>query len=87
MQGIPPNKGNIYISKTSPPEIAKAYREQFQSDFSRFLKSRYEELSVGGGMMLTLLVKDHADNELLMYTTGLLSETLNSMALEVLDRS
>ncbi|XP_074559067.1 S-adenosyl-L-methionine:benzoic acid/salicylic acid carboxyl methyltransferase 3-like isoform X2 [Curcuma longa] len=82
LQGIPPNRGNIYISKTSPPEILKAYREQFQSDFSRFLESRYEELSGEGRMVLTLIGQNHVDDDLLIYTRELLSEALNSMAIE-----
>ncbi|XP_010246471.1 PREDICTED: salicylate carboxymethyltransferase-like [Nelumbo nucifera] len=48
------NKGNIYLTKTSPPSVVKAYLEQFERDFSVFLRSRSEELVPGGCMVLTL---------------------------------
>nr|VDD37349.1 unnamed protein product [Brassica oleracea] len=37
------NKGKIYLSKTSPKSVHKAYALQFQSDFLVFLRSRSEE--------------------------------------------
>ncbi|KAJ0972080.1 hypothetical protein J5N97_020039 [Dioscorea zingiberensis] len=49
------NKGNIYISKTSPPFVLEAYSDQFHRDFSLFLKCRAEEIVNGGCMVLTLL--------------------------------
>ncbi|KAJ0989063.1 hypothetical protein J5N97_007419 [Dioscorea zingiberensis] len=49
------NKGNIYISKTSPPFVLEAYSNQFQRDLSFFLKCRAEEIVKGGCMVLTLL--------------------------------
>lgn len=49
------NKGSIYISESSPPEVSQAYSRQFQEDFSLFLRSRSEELVVGGRMVLILL--------------------------------
>ncbi|KAL5557336.1 hypothetical protein UlMin_039572 [Ulmus minor] len=58
------NKGTIYISKSSPKVVSQAYLMQFQEDFSLFLKSRSEELTVGGRMVLILLGRggsDHVD--------------------------
>ncbi|KAG2696192.1 hypothetical protein I3760_07G047000 [Carya illinoinensis] len=55
------NKRSIYISSTSPPNVAKAYYAQFQKDFSMFLKSRAEELAVGGRMVLTFLGRKSED--------------------------
>ncbi|XP_031255073.1 salicylate carboxymethyltransferase-like isoform X1 [Pistacia vera] len=58
------NKGNIYISESSPPRVLHAYFNQFQEDFSTFLRSRSEELVVGGRMVLILLGRagpDHVD--------------------------
>ncbi|KAI3959081.1 hypothetical protein MKX01_023757, partial [Papaver californicum] len=55
------NKGNIYISKSSPPFITEAYLKQFMSDFKGFLKCRSEELVKGGKMVLTLLGRRNAD--------------------------
>ncbi|CAN0919241.1 Probable methyltransferase TCM_000336 [Linum grandiflorum] len=58
------NKGNIYIAESSPPAVSRAYVEQFQSDFSMFLRFRAEEL-VGGGRMVLILTgrigHDHVD--------------------------
>ncbi|XP_020230280.1 salicylate/benzoate carboxyl methyltransferase [Cajanus cajan] len=45
-------KGNCYIVSTSPPNVYKAYLNQFQKDFKLFLKSRSEELVYGGAMVL-----------------------------------
>ncbi|KVI02836.1 SAM dependent carboxyl methyltransferase [Cynara cardunculus var. scolymus] len=54
-QGKSINNGSLYISKSSPLEVSKAYFEQFQEDFSLFLRSRSKELIVGGRMVLILL--------------------------------
>ncbi|KHN15663.1 Theobromine synthase 2, partial [Glycine soja] len=56
----PLNKGNIYITTTSSPIVFKAYLEQFQRDFSFFLKSRSDELKVGGIMVLTFQGREKA---------------------------
>ncbi|CAL9201422.1 unnamed protein product [Musa hybrid cultivar] len=83
-RGVPLNKGNIYITETSPPQVVEAYQEQYRRDFSSFLKSRYAELSVGGGMVLTFLgrKKQHPAMGDLSLLWGLLAEALNSMASE-----
>ncbi|XP_074313438.1 putative methyltransferase TCM_000336 [Silene latifolia] len=49
------NKGNIYIADTSPPEVHGAYREQFEEDFTTFLKQRGEEIVTGGCMVINLM--------------------------------
>ncbi|KAJ6805776.1 salicylate carboxymethyltransferase-like [Iris pallida] len=54
-KGDPINKGNIYTSPTSPPSVATRYFEQFQEDFNIFLRSRSQELVVGGRMVLSML--------------------------------
>ncbi|XP_048129057.1 salicylate carboxymethyltransferase-like [Rhodamnia argentea] len=54
-RGVEGNKGNIYIARSSPPGVIRAYYEQFQRDFSTFLECRGQELVVGGRMVLTLL--------------------------------
>ncbi|KAK1296382.1 Salicylate O-methyltransferase [Acorus calamus] len=48
------NKGNIYISLTSPPSVAKAYEKQFAEDFNLFLRFRSAELAFGGRMVLIM---------------------------------
>lgn len=49
------NKGSIYISESSPPEVSQAYFRQFQEDFHLFLRSRSKELVAGGRAVLILL--------------------------------
>ncbi|XP_027348499.1 salicylate carboxymethyltransferase-like [Abrus precatorius] len=60
-KGVNNNKGNIYISSTSPSNVPNAYYEQFQRDFSDFLKCRAEELVEGGCMVLTMLGRSSID--------------------------
>ncbi|KAL5766426.1 hypothetical protein ACOSP7_017043 [Xanthoceras sorbifolium] len=55
------NKKNIYIAKSSPPTVYKAYLEQFQRDFSSFLSLRSEEIIVGGRMILTFISRSIPD--------------------------
>ncbi|KAK1570466.1 hypothetical protein Q3G72_002372 [Acer saccharum] len=47
------NKANIYMAKSSPPNVYKAYLEQFQRDFSSFLSLRSEEIISRGRMVHT----------------------------------
>ncbi|XP_045798195.1 probable jasmonic acid carboxyl methyltransferase 1 [Trifolium pratense] len=54
----PLNKGDIYFSKTSPPSVYEAYYKQFEKDFKYFLKSRFEELTLDGMMVLTFLGRE-----------------------------
>ncbi|RWW39017.1 hypothetical protein BHE74_00055693, partial [Ensete ventricosum] len=64
INGRPINKGNLYISNTSPPAVTLAYFEQFQKEFSIFLKSRSAELHLGGRMVVAMLGRttdDHSD--------------------------
>lgn len=53
--GTPLNKGNIHIAETSPPGVHRAYLNQFERDFTAFLKLRSQEIIPGGRMLLTLL--------------------------------
>ncbi|XP_058097328.1 S-adenosyl-L-methionine:benzoic acid/salicylic acid carboxyl methyltransferase 2-like [Magnolia sinica] len=55
------NKGNIYIANDSPPAVIKAYWEQYESDFSLFLKLRSEEVRSGGRMVLTIIGRKSPD--------------------------
>ncbi|GAB4853542.1 hypothetical protein Ancab_017733 [Ancistrocladus abbreviatus] len=78
--GKPLNKGNIYIAKTSPPEVWKAYYAQFKSDFTLFLRSRSKEIRCGGRMMLTFIGSIKGDDPDSVYEyIGII---LNNMALE-----
>ncbi|XP_025886537.1 S-adenosyl-L-methionine:benzoic acid/salicylic acid carboxyl methyltransferase 2-like isoform X2 [Solanum lycopersicum] len=59
--GIKNNKGNIYLTSTSPASVHKAYYEQFERDFVTFLKYRSEELMKNGRMVLTMLGRKNED--------------------------
>ena len=79
------NKGNIYLSSTSPPSVINAYFKQFQRDFSTFLQCRAEELVPGGAMVLTILGRksdDHSGKES-GYVWELLARALNQLVSEV----
>nr|QTI57561.1 benzoic acid/salicylic acid carboxyl methyltransferase 1 [Hedychium coronarium] len=82
--GVPLNKGNIYWTETSLAKVEKAYQEQFQKDFSTFLKLRHTELNVGGRMVLVFVGrrKRTPGNGDFVHLYGLLGEALNSMVLE-----
>ncbi|XP_074308913.1 putative methyltransferase TCM_000336 [Silene latifolia] len=56
------NKGCIYICKESPASIIQAYVQQFQDDFSRFLRLRSQELKNGGRMVLVLLGRENTNH-------------------------
>ena len=84
--GMPLNKGNIYIGKTSPPLVVKLYQEQFHRDFSHFLKLRFDELVPCGQMVLSFLGRNKEnilDGEL-STIWGSVAESLDSMVREVL---
>ncbi|KAK7252931.1 hypothetical protein RIF29_37234 [Crotalaria pallida] len=83
-EGVENNKGNIYLSSTSPINVLKAYYAQFQSDFSFFLKCRAEELVEGGYMVLTFLGRksDDPSSKECCYIWELLAVALNDMVLE-----
>ncbi|PWA87589.1 salicylic acid carboxyl methyltransferase [Artemisia annua] len=60
-EGLENNALNIYIAKTSPPNVFRAYQKQFHTDFTKFLRSRSEEIVCGGCMILTFLGRGNAD--------------------------
>ncbi|XP_074314755.1 putative methyltransferase TCM_000336 [Silene latifolia] len=74
------NKGNIYIAKTSPPEIHKAYYAQFIKDFMLFLELRSSEMVSSGAMVLVLLGSFNSDDPDSIYE--LLGSTLHDMVLK-----
>lgn len=78
------NKGNIYMSSTSPPSVIKAYYKEFEKDFSNFLKYRSKELMKGGKMVLTFLGRESEDpsSKECCYIWELLSMALNELVLE-----
>ncbi|AQL00847.1 Anthranilate O-methyltransferase 3 [Zea mays] len=72
---------DIYITKNMPPSMVKLFQQQFEKDFSLFLKLRYEELVSGGQMVLTFIGRKHED----VFTRepnhlhGLLAQSLKSL--------
>uniref|UniRef100_A0A7N2R3A3 Uncharacterized protein n=1 Tax=Quercus lobata TaxID=97700 RepID=A0A7N2R3A3_QUELO len=83
-QGINNNKGNIYMGKTSPHNVFEAYLEQFQSDFSLLLRSRADEIKLGGQMILTFIgrsIKDPTTRDCYL-VLELLAKCLLNMAAE-----
>lgn len=77
----PLNKGAIYLSKTSPPAVHKAYFGQFKEDFKFFLRSRSSELLPGGAMVLTFIGRDERNE--LINAWVVIGMALNDMAAEV----
>ncbi|GFP92531.1 jasmonate o-methyltransferase [Phtheirospermum japonicum] len=55
------NKGKIYISKTSPDYVLKAYLHQFQKDLFDFMRFRADEMVAGGGMLLSFMGRASPD--------------------------
>ena len=85
--GVQLNKKNIYPTKTSPQGVRKAYFEQFEKDFTKFLKLRTEELVPGGRMVLTIRGNQSKEDSIKNYRPMLLEligMELEAMVSEVL---
>ena len=84
-KGLESNKGNIYMASSSPPCVLKSYYEQFQSDFSMFLRCRSEELVERGSMVLTFLGRrsDDPSSKECCYIWELFAVALSDMVREV----
>ncbi|CAN1157626.1 Salicylate carboxymethyltransferase [Linum perenne] len=80
--GLDENRGNICVASSSPPSVFRAYYEQFQSDFSSFLRCRTVEMVTGGQMVLTLLGRRNEDcwGKECHCSWELISVALNQMA-------
>ena len=82
--GIPLNKGNIHIAKTSPHSVLTGVHKSFERDFTLFLRSR--SMVSGGHMVLTIIGSDRkADSSGNQSCTiwELLGITLNDMVQEI----
>ncbi|XP_078158998.1 anthranilate O-methyltransferase 3-like [Carex rostrata] len=85
--GMPLNKGNIHIGRTSPPVVVQLYQEQFHRDFSHFLKLRFDELVPCGQMLLSFAVRNEKDildgeQSCRSILLEIVSESLDSMVRE-----
>ncbi|KAG0489351.1 hypothetical protein HPP92_008162 [Vanilla planifolia] len=82
-RGLEDLESNIYITEESSPNSWKVYLEQYERDFSRFLKLRSKELFFGGRMILTSLGRGNpptcGENT---HLWRLLSDALRDMAFE-----
>ncbi|CAI8593566.1 unnamed protein product [Vicia faba] len=83
-KGVENNKGNIYVTSTSPSNVLKSYYKQFHIDFSQFLKYRAEEIVEGGCMILTFLGRESDDllSDGVCYGWELLATALNDMVMQ-----
>nr|XP_043620283.1 probable jasmonic acid carboxyl methyltransferase 2 [Erigeron canadensis] len=83
-EGLGNNTSNIYMSKTSPPNVFQAYGNQFLTDFTRFLQMRSQEIVRGGRMVLTIVGRSLADptNDDSCCIWKLLAQSLMDMAKE-----
>ncbi|CAA7055053.1 unnamed protein product [Microthlaspi erraticum] len=55
------NKRSVFINSSSPLNVYKSYLEQFQNDFSLFLKMRSEEMMPNGRMVLAFISRNASD--------------------------
>lgn len=84
--GIPLNKGNIHIAKTSPHSVLTGVHKSFERYFTLFLRSRSQEMVSGGHMVLTNIGSDRkAESSGNQGCTiwELLGITLNDMVQEI----
>ncbi|KAJ0246309.1 hypothetical protein HA466_0178540 [Hirschfeldia incana] len=80
------NNMNVYITASSPLCNYNAYLNQFQRDFSTFLKVRSEEMVSNGRMVLTIMGRNTIDDPLYRdccHCWTLLSNSLRDLVLEV----
>ncbi|KAG2239295.1 hypothetical protein Bca52824_090155 [Brassica carinata] len=60
-EGLEDNKKNVYIRNPCPLSVSKSYLDQFQKDFSLFLKMRSEEVVSNGRMVLIFKGRNASD--------------------------
>ncbi|KAL3356233.1 hypothetical protein AABB24_017092 [Solanum stoloniferum] len=60
-KGLECNKKSILISESSPPQVVQAYSNQFNKDFSSFLRFRSQEVMSGGHMVLVYVGRSNPD--------------------------
>ncbi|XVF81955.1 hypothetical protein PTKIN_Ptkin16aG0003800 [Pterospermum kingtungense] len=80
--GLENNKGNIYMARSSPPNVFKAYADQFRSDFSNFLSLRSKEMMPQGLMVLICMGRKYPNPSNQDYGWELLAKSLYDLAQE-----
>ena len=86
-EGLEKNKMSVYITGSSLPSEHKAYLNQFQKDFTTFLRMRSEEVVSNGRMVLTLIGRKTLDDPLYRdccHWLTLLSDSLCDLVYEVI---
>ncbi|KFK28316.1 hypothetical protein AALP_AA8G500400 [Arabis alpina] len=84
-EGLEKNSSSVYITSSSLPSEYKAYLNQFQIDFTTFLKMRSEEMVSNGRMVLTFIGRSTLDNPLYRdccHFWTLLSKSLHDLVSE-----
>ncbi|XP_010486810.1 PREDICTED: salicylate/benzoate carboxyl methyltransferase-like [Camelina sativa] len=79
------NEGNVYITNSSPKSVYKAYLNQFQNDFTLFLRLRSEEIVSNGHMVLTFIGRNTLNDPLYRdccHFWTLLSKSLRDLVFE-----
>ena len=85
-EGLEKNKMSVYITSSSPLSEYKAYLNQFQKDFTTFLRMRSEEMVSNGRMVITLLGRNAIDDPLYRdccHHLTLVSDSLRDLVFEV----
>uniref|UniRef100_A0A1J3JM69 Salicylate/benzoate carboxyl methyltransferase n=1 Tax=Noccaea caerulescens TaxID=107243 RepID=A0A1J3JM69_NOCCA len=83
--GLEKNKMSVYITSSSPLSVYRAYLNQFQRDFTTFLRMRSEEMVSNGRMVLTLIGRNSVDDPLhrdCCHFWTLLSKSLRDLVFE-----
>ncbi|CAH8373513.1 unnamed protein product [Eruca vesicaria subsp. sativa] len=83
--GLEKNSMNVYITNSSPLSDYKAYLNQFQRDFTTFLRMRSEEMVRNGRMVLTIMGRNTLGDPLYRdccHCWTLLSDSLRDLVLE-----
>ncbi|ESQ48897.1 hypothetical protein EUTSA_v10022292mg [Eutrema salsugineum] len=78
-------KGSVYITSSSPQSVYKAYLNQFQKDFTMFLRLRSEEVVSNGRMVLTFVGRNTRNDPLFRdccHFWTLLSKSLRDLVFE-----
>lgn len=80
--GVENNKWNVYMAKSSPPNVFKAYAKQFHEDFSLFLRMRSEEIKPGGHMILSFMCRANPSYHFEFPAWKLLAKSLSDLVAE-----
>ncbi|KAK8661909.1 hypothetical protein V6N13_091497 [Hibiscus sabdariffa] len=68
--------GNIFMARSSPPNVFKAYADQFQKDLTKFLSLRSKEIIPQGRMVLTFMARKNQNPSNEDYAGELVAQSL-----------